>query len=66
MWHWTISSAAGFVITGQYRPICSLVHAAPDCMARRGAVRALGRVFDDPRHCERIHDTWAVGRALRG
>lgn len=63
--HWTISSAAGFVITGQYRPICSLVHAAPDCMARRGAVRVLGRVFDDPRHCERIHDTWAIGASMR-
>ena len=64
--HWTISSAAGFVLTGQYRPVCSLVHAAPDCMARRAAVRALGRAFDDPEHTRRIHDTWAVGRALRG
>lgn len=64
--HWTISSAAGFVITGQYRPVCSLVHAAPDCMARRAAVRALGRAFDDPEHTRRIHDTWAVGAALRG
>lgn len=63
--HWTVSSIAGFLLTGQYRPVCSLVHAAPDCMARRAAVLALGRVFDDPEHTRRIHDTWAVGAALR-
>ena len=64
-WHWCCSSLAGLVLTGQYRPLCSSIHAAPDCMARRAAVRALGRVFDDPEHTRRIHDTWLVGRALR-
>lgn len=65
-WHWTASSLAGALIRWQFRPVCSIIHAAPDCMARRTAVRALGRVFNDPRHCERIHSTWLLGRALRG
>lgn len=63
--HWRLSSLGGLLLTGRYVPICALIHACPDCMARRGAVRLLGRAFDDPRHCERIYDTWAVGAAMR-
>lgn len=65
-WHWTASSLAGALIRWQYRPVCSLIHASPDCLARRAAVRALGRAFDDPEHTRRIHDTWLLGRTLRG
>lgn len=64
-WHWTASSLGGLLLTGRFIPICALIHMCPDCMARRAAVRALGRVFDDPEHTRRIHDTWAIGAALR-
>ena len=66
MTNWLYSSAAGFVLTGQYRPICSIVHAAPDCMARRVAVRALDMAFAETGHCRRVALTYALGRALRG
>mgnify|MGYP000400870201 CR=1 FL=1 len=64
--HWTISSAAGFVITGQYRPICSLSQSLPDCAPRRAFERAMERAFAEPGHCARVHRVWLLGRLLRG
>ena len=64
--HWTISSAAGFVLTGRYRPICSLSQSLPDCAPRRAFERAMGRAFREEQHCARVHRVWLLGNALRG
>ena len=64
--HWMLSSAAGFILTGQYRPICSLSQSLPDCAPRRAFERAMERVFDEPGHVQRVHRVWLLGRALRG
>lgn len=66
MLHWWLSSAAGLVLTGRYRPLCALVHRAPDCRARRAFSRAMDRAFREPEHLRRVHDTWSIGWALRG
>lgn len=63
--HWTVSSIAGFLLTGQYRPICSLSQSLPDCGPRRAFERAMDRAFDECGHCARIHRVWLIGRALR-
>lgn len=65
--HWRLSSAAGWMLTGRYMPVCAIVALrVPDCAARRGFERAMGRAFADPGHCARIAAIWAVGAALRG
>ena len=64
--HWTISSAAGFVLTGTARPLCSIAYEAPDCMARRAFLRAADWLFDEVGHCRRVALTYRVGRLLRG
>lgn len=64
--HWTISSAAGFVLTGTARPLCSIAYEAPDCMARRAFLRAADWLFAESDHCRRIALTYRVGRLLRG
>lgn len=64
--HWTISSAAGFVLTGTARPLCSIVFEAPDCAARRAFLRAADRLFSEQNHCRRVALTYRVGRLLRG
>lgn len=66
MWHWRVSSAAGFVIAGQYRPICSLSQSLPDCAPRRAFERAMERAFGEARHVQRVHATWLIGNTLRG
>lgn len=66
MLHWCVSSAIGLILTGRPVPLCALVHRAPDCVAKRAAVRALDRAFAEPGHCRRTHDTWAIGWAMRG
>ena len=38
---------------------------SPDCAARRAAMRALDRVFNEENHCRRIALIHAVGRGLR-
>lgn len=63
--HWTASSIAGFLLTGQYRPICSLSQSIPDCGPRRAFERAMERAFAEPGHCARVHCIWLIGRALR-
>lgn len=70
--HWALSSAAGAVIRGQIRPLCSVSYDLPDCAIRRGFHRAMDGIFA-PRspaaiqhHCLHIHAAWLVGSALRG
>ena len=66
MWHWRVSSAAGFIITGTARPLCSIAYEARECAARRAFLRAADRLFDEIGHCRRIAITYRVGRLLRG
>lgn len=65
MWHWRVSSAAGFIITGTARPLCSIAYEARDCAARRAFLRAADRLFAETDHCRRIALTYRLGRALR-
>lgn len=64
--HWTLSSAAGLMLTGQWRPVCSVSQDLPDCRLRRGFERAMERAFAEEGHCARVHRVWLLGRALRG
>ena len=66
MTHWQASSAAGWLLFGRYRPLCSYAYVAPDCAARRWFMAAMNRRFREPNHCQRIHDTWLIGAAVRG
>lgn len=66
MLHWYASSCAGFVLTGRFRPVCSIVYEFPDCWARRAFMDDMNRRFDEPRHCGRIYDTWLIAGLLRG
>ena len=63
--HWTLSSAAGLVMTGQWRPVCSVSQDLPDCRLRRGFERAMERTFGEVGHCARVHRVWLLGSALR-
>lgn len=64
--HWWLSSFAGLLLTGQWRPVCAIVYPAPDCMARRAFLRLMDRLFAESGHCRRVWMAWAVGRAVRG
>ena len=64
--HWTISSAAGFVLTGTARPLCSIAYEARACAARRAFLRAADRLFAEVDHCQRIALTYRLGSWLRG
>lgn len=70
--HWALSSAAGVVMRGQSRPLCSVSYDLPDCLPRRAFHRAMDMIFA-PRspaaiqhHCLHIHAAYLVGRLLRG
>lgn len=62
--HWMISSAGGFALTGQFRPVCSIVYEMRDCPPRRAFLRAMDRAFE-PDHCRHIALIYRTGRALR-
>ena len=64
-WHWAASSAAGFVITGRLRPLCSIAYEARDCAARRAFLRAADWLFDEVGHCQRVALTYRLGSWLR-
>lgn len=66
MLHWRASAILGMILTGRPVPVCALVHRAPDCRARRAFSRAMDRAFREDQHLRRVHDTWAIGWALRG
>lgn len=66
MFHWYLSSCAGFVLTGRFRPVCAIVHRLPDCRAKEAFSAAMNRRFAETRHCGRIADTYAIARLLRG
>lgn len=66
MKHWLASSCAGFLLSGQFRPVCSLSQSLPDCRPRRAFEARMDRVFIQPDHCRIIHDTWLIARLLRG
>ena len=63
--HWALSSAAGLLLTGRYRPLCSVVYEAPNCSARSAFLRAADWLFAEERHCQRIACTYRLGRTLR-
>lgn len=68
--HWAVSATAGFVLTGQYRPICSFSFDWPDCRPRRRFHDAMNWVFPPvaPQigsHCLHIHAVWLLGIAAR-
>lgn len=63
--HWHISSCLGFVVSGQYRPLCSLIHCAPDCLARRAFQRWADRYFAEQGHTQRMHVIWLITAMLR-
>ena len=65
MVHWYLSSCLGVILAGQFRPVCSIVAALHDSSPRRAFIAQMDRVFDEARHCGRIHDTWLIGCLLR-
>ena len=65
-WHWAASSAAGLVLTGTARPLCSIAYEARDCAVRRAFLRLMDRAFAEQNHCRRVALTYRVGRLLRG
>ena len=65
MSHWQVSSLAGVVLTGRYKPLCATVHGLPDSRFRRAFIAAMDRWFE-PGHCQRVADTYAIGAAVRG
>ena len=65
-WHWAVSSAAGFVLTGTARPLCSIAYEARDSAARSAFLRVMDHAFAEQNHCRRIALTYRVGRLLRG
>lgn len=66
MLHWTLSSSLGLLLTGRYRPLCSIAYEARDCAARRAFLRAADWLFRESDHCRRVALTYRVGRLLRG
>ena len=62
--HWHASSLAGLLLTGRYRPLCAAIYAAPDCAARRAAMRALDRAFQEENHCQRVAIDYSAGKFL--
>lgn len=65
MRHWHASCALGFCLTGRWRPLCSIIHAAPDCRARRAFQRWADRYFCQPDHTRQMHAVWLLGNTLR-
>lgn len=57
-WHWQASAVAGWLLTGEYRPICSIVWDIPECGATRAFKTGMDRVFRESGHCLRIHVEW--------
>ena len=66
MLHWRVSSAAGFLLTGRLRPLCSIAYEARDCAARRAFLRSADWLFAESDHCRRVALTYRVGWLLRG
>lgn len=64
-WHWALSSAAGVVLTGEMRPVCSVVYEMRDCRFRRGFLRAMDVAFAEKNHCRKIWMIYRLGRAIR-
>lgn len=58
--HWHASCVGGFLLKGRYRPICSIVHTAPECRARRAFRQATNRMFREPDHTLRMHAIWLL------
>ena len=64
--HWHASSCAGFMLTGEYRPVCSIVWVMPVCRFRQAFVARMDRIFKEIRHCGKTHDTYVICSLLRG
>lgn len=70
MIHWRISAAAGFLLTGRYRPVCSISWDWPDCAGRTLFHRAMNRTFPAhppqiAHHCLHTHAVWLLCCLLR-
>lgn len=64
--HWRASSCLGFVLTGQWRPLCSVIHCAEHFTYREAFQRWADRYFDEPDHTLKMHANWLLGTMLRG
>ena len=62
--HWHLSAAAGLLLTGHYRPVCSISWDMPRPI-RSPFQRLMARCFDDADHCLRIHVEWIERTFLR-
>ena len=64
-WHWTASSAAGWLLTGHWRPICSIIWDVPSPRLQDRFQREMNRRFHEEAHCVRIHVEWMERTVLR-
>lgn len=64
--HWKRSARAGFILTGEYKPVCAIVFGLPDSWPKRAFIADMDRRFREAHHCQRIHDTYWIGWLLRG
>ena len=44
-WHWHASAAAGWLLTGAYRPLCSIVWDIPECAPTQAFKARMDRLF---------------------
>lgn len=63
-WHWHASSAAGFLMTGHWRPVCSISWDAPEVIAEPFQ-RQMDRIFHEVGHCAAIHVKWMERTFMR-
>ena len=61
-WHWHASAAAGWLLTGAYRPLCSIVWDIPECAPTQAFKARMDRLFGETQHCLRIHVEWIERR----
>lgn len=59
-WEWHVSALAGLLLTGQWRPLCSIIWDLPLPPVRRVYCRQMDRSFDESEHCVRIHVEWML------
>lgn len=56
--HWHASSAIGWLLTGQWRPVCSIIWDVPVPPLQERFRREMDRRFAEVDHCARIHVEW--------
>lgn len=60
--HWFLSCLAGWLLTGWWRPVCSISWDLPDCTARTRFHDTMSRAFGEDGHCARVHVEWLERR----